>query len=44
MQYSSLIGFTFAKTLVMDLNVLKNKMEISVLYKTHFNVIALSNR
>lgn len=44
MQYSSLIGFTFAKTLVMGLNVLKNKMEISVLYKAHFNVIALSNR
>lgn len=36
--------YIYAKTLIMDLKVLKNESEISVLCKTHFNVIALSNR
>lgn len=44
LQYSSLIRFIYVKTLVMGLNVLKNKREISVFCKAHFNIIALSNR
>lgn len=44
MQYSSLIRDIYAKTLAMDLNVLENETEISVLCKAHFNIIVLSNR
>lgn len=44
MQYSSLIRFIYAKTLALDLNVLKNETETSVLCKAHFNITALSNR
>lgn len=44
MQYSSLIRFIYAKTLIVDLNVLKNETVISVLCTAHFNIIALSDR
>lgn len=44
MQYSSLIGFTYAKTLIMDLNVLKNETEICVLDKVHLNIFTLSDK
>lgn len=44
MQYSSLIRFIYAKSLVMDLNLWKTETKISVLCEAQFNTIALSNR
>lgn len=40
----SLIKFTYAKTLVVDLNVLKNETEICVLDKACLSIFTLSDR
>lgn len=44
MQYSSLIRFIYAKTLVMDLNVLKNETEICGFGKAHLTIFTLSDK